>query len=91
MLRRGATSVARGGVAAARVGTRTFLQSRTVRYDISSRFGLAGTMNITAPDVDVDGALTVLDSSLAGAEARLLELCGQRTTRVGRNPYNASW
>jgi hypothetical protein len=48
-------------------------------------------MNITAPDVDIDGALTVLDSSLACAEARLLELCGQRTTRVGGNAYNASW
>jgi hypothetical protein len=60
----------------------TYLQSADSTIDVSSRFGLAGTVSITAPEVDVAGALTVLDSSLAGAEARLLDLCGRRAGGV---------
>ena len=58
----------------------TYLQSADSTIDVSSRFGLAGTVSITAPDIDVAGALVALNGSLAGAEARLLDLCGARAS-----------
>jgi hypothetical protein len=56
----------------------TFLQSGDSTIDVSSQFGLAGTVSITAPEVDVAGALAVLPGNLAGADARLRDLCGAR-------------
>ncbi len=56
-----------------------FFQSSSL-IDASAPFGLPGTVSVSAPEVDLSGALIGLPSNLLDAETRLRPACGVRLT-----------
>lgn len=56
-----------------------FFQSASL-IDASAPFGLPGTVSVSAPEVDLSGALIGLPSSLLDAETQLRPACGVRLT-----------
>jgi large exoprotein involved in heme utilization and adhesion len=64
-----------------RINAGTFIQSADSSVDASSAKGISGTVLITNPRVDVNGALVVLSSELRGRAAVLREACAARGDR----------
>jgi filamentous hemagglutinin family protein len=58
-----------------------FIPSADSMVDASSQLGISGTILITSPRVDVNGALVVLSSELRGHAAVLREACAARDDR----------
>jgi filamentous hemagglutinin family protein len=58
-----------------RINAGAFIQSADSSVDASSEKGISGTVVITGPRVDVNGALVVLSSELRGRAAVLREAC----------------
>ena len=56
-----------------------FLKSGTV-IDASAPFGLAGTVKVTAPDLDLSASLIALPGSMLDAESQMRPDCAVRTT-----------
>ena len=56
-----------------------FLQSESI-IDASAPFGLPGTVEVSAPDLDLSGSLIVLPSSLFDAASQLRPDCSVRLT-----------
>jgi filamentous hemagglutinin family protein len=64
-----------------RINAGAFISSADSIVDASSQKGISGTVLITNPRVDVNGALVVLSSELRGHAAVLREACAARADR----------
>jgi hypothetical protein len=64
-----------------RINAGAFIASADSTVDASSQKGISGTVVITGPRVDVNGALVVLSSELRGHAAVLREACTARADR----------
>lgn len=60
------------------ITTRAFIRSAASVIDASSTFGVAGNIELLAPDMDVAGTLAVLPSNFAAAGEQLSAHCAAR-------------
>jgi filamentous hemagglutinin family protein len=56
----------------------TLIQSPGSVIDATSELGISGTINVTAPNVDVAGSLVVLPETFLDASSRLREACARQ-------------
>ena len=61
-----------------RITTDFLFQSPDSLIDVSSEFGVSGTVEIDSPDTDITGGITTLPESFFDAAALLRERCGVR-------------
>jgi large exoprotein involved in heme utilization and adhesion len=66
-----------------RIETENFVQSADSVVDASSRLGISGTVEITAPDADLSADIVTLPASFLDASSLLRQSCSARTARAG--------
>ncbi len=76
-VRAGAVNGAGGDIA---IESEVFFRSPGTVFDASSQFGISGTIDIIAPDIDIAGSLAVLPNTLLTADIALHERCDVKLT-----------
>jgi filamentous hemagglutinin family protein len=66
-----------------RIETENFVQSADSVVDASSRLGISGKVEITAPDADLSADIVTLPESFLDASSLLRQSCSARTARAG--------